>query len=201
MLQQVELKQRIIGGIVLVSLAVILVPFLMDDPRQEVKLLESNVPAWPDDLPLTTIEIDEKGFSPIRQPAAPSTPAKKEKPAKPNRPATTAESDSPTPPSSSKPAPVPATKPTAARKSGAKYEVQVASYSEKNRKIAERFLKKMKSKGYQVQLRAVTLKGKRWLRLVTTEPLQSKQSAAELKQRIDRDFKADGVRSNVRTLK
>ncbi|MBT3473363.1 MAG: hypothetical protein HN454_11125, partial [Gammaproteobacteria bacterium] len=51
MLEQVQIKQRIVGGIVLLSLSIILVPLLMDDPREEVKILESNVAPWPEEQP------------------------------------------------------------------------------------------------------------------------------------------------------
>ncbi len=193
MLQKVELKQRIIGGIVLISLAAILVPFLMDDPRQEVRLLESNVPAWPDNLPLTTIEINEEGFSPAPQPVASS------------RPTTAADSSTVTKPIvdlSTAAAPSTAITPDtpAAESADGRYEVQVVSYSVKSRKRAERFLQRMESKGYQVKLDEGTRKGKRSLR-ITTQPLPSMKTAREMKRKIDLDFKADKVKSMIRSLK
>lgn len=197
MLQQVELKQRIVGGIVLVSIAVIVVPFLMDDPRKEVQILESNVPAWPDDLPTTTIELDEKALSPVSQPVV----------KQPQKPKTKPVVQSPAKPSSEKPpaAVKPAAKKveklaTPAAPSGKQWEVQVVSYGAKSRKRAERFLKRMTEKGYPVELREVTRKGKSTLRIVT-RPVASRGEAKALKKKIDQAFKADKVQSLVRALK
>ena len=189
MLQKVELKQRIIGGIVLVSLAVILVPFLMDDPREEVKLMESNIPPWPDNLPKTVIEISDDDFLPT-----PKRPAKPKPASKPvSRPVATPKPES----KPGKSTPVAESK---AKESGKRYEVQVVSYGAKSRKRAESFLKKMQSKGYKVRLSEITRKGKKSLRIVT-ESLASKKEAKEMSKKIDREFKVDQVKSMVRSLK
>jgi len=200
-LQKVELKQRIIGGVVLVSLAVILVPFLMDDPREEVKLIESNIPPWPDNLPKTVIEIGDDDFLPTPKPVTSAKQASKP----------VAEKISVT---KVKPKPKPKPKPkskakfivksddnlTPKDKSGTRYEVQVVSYGEKSRKRAEAFLKKMQKKGYKVRLSEATRKGKKSLRIVT-EPLASQKEANAMSKKIDKEFKVDQVKSMVRSLK
>lgn len=202
MLDQVLLKQRIVGGVVLLALAVIVVPFLMDDPRQEVKILESNVEPWPNDPPLNLIEISDEEFSPIVEPVAqqPQSVA-------PAQAATSSATSSKKvvankvvqPPKVTKSAPKPSAKKALDKKatsSGKRWEVQVVSYSHKSRKRANRFLKRMKEKGFQVQIK----EGKRQLRLVTA-PLSSEQAAREMKKKIDRTFKVDKVSAMVRLLK
>lgn len=197
MLEQVQIKQRIVGAVVLLSLAVILVPLLMDDPAQEVKILESNVTPWPEEQPLNVIDIDEAAFSPIVEPIAQQPEAEQ-----PEKGAVTAK----TPVAKSAPATT-ATKPKAPVKersttakqspsSGKRWEVQVVSYGLKNRKRAERFLQRMKQKGYSVELKEI----KKTLRLVT-KPLTSEKAAKEMKGKIDRDFKVDQVNSMIRLLK
>ena len=185
MFDQVQLKQRIVGGIVLVALAIILVPFLMDDPRQEVKILESNVDPWPEDPPLNLIEIQEEEFSPIVEPIAQS-------PVAPVKPASQPKS------APAKGQAETAAKPKAGSKkaSGKRWEVQVVSYGRKSRKRAERFLKRMKDKGYTVTLKET----KRTLKLVT-QSVGSEKEAKALKKKIDRDFKVDKVNAMVRLLK
>ncbi|MBC8520112.1 MAG: SPOR domain-containing protein [Gammaproteobacteria bacterium] len=197
MLQKVELKQRIIGGIVLVSLAVILVPFLMDDPREEVKLMESNIPPWPDNLPKTVIEISDDDFLPT-----PKRPAKPKPASKPvSRPVATPKPEvKPKSKPESKPGKSTPVAESKAKESGKRYEVQVVSYGAKSRKRAESFLKKMQSKGYKVRLSEITRKGKKSLRIVT-ESLASKKEAKEMSKKIDREFKVDQVKSMVRSLK
>lgn len=209
MLQKVELKQRIIGGIVLVSLAVILVPFLMDDPREEVKLMESNVPPWPDDLPKTVIEIGDDDFLPRPKPLSKpksktaSNPVSASAPVVDSKSKPTTKADGKT---KAKDGPKAATRKSArvkeskVRDSGKRYEVQVVSYGAKSRKRANAFLKRMQSKGYNVRLSEVTRKGKKSLRIVT-EPLASKKEAMEMSNKIDREFKVDQVKSMVRSLK
>ncbi len=183
MLDQVRLKQRVVGGIVLLSIAIILVPFLMDDPRQEVKILESNVPAWPEDQPLNLIDIKEEEFSPIVEPVAQgSQPSQSKTPAPVVERSTASAGNHSTKPQISA--------------DGKRWEVQVVSYSTKNRKRAERFLKRMQEKGYKVELKG----GSKRLRLVT-EPLSSNKAAKEMKKKIDRDFKVDKVDSMIRLLK
>lgn len=197
MLEQVQIKQRIVGAVVLLSLAVILVPLLMDDPAQEVKILESNVTPWPEEQPLNVIDIDEAAFSPIVEPIAQQPEA--EQPEKGAVTAKTPVAKSAPATTVSKPkAPVKERSTTAKSSvsSGKKWEVQVVSYGLKNRKRAERFLQRMKQKGYSVELKEI----KKTLRLVT-KPLTSEKAAKEMKGKIDRDFKVDQVNSMIRLLK
>lgn len=197
MLQQVELKQRIVGGIALVSIAVIVVPFLMDDPRKEVQILESNIPAWPDDLPTTTIELDEQAITPLPQPVVEPLQEPVPQPVAQLSPAPQAKKA----PAVVEPAPKSinnTAKPATTQ--GKQWEVQVVSYGAKSRKRAERFLKRMVDQGYPVELREVTRKGKSTLRIVT-QPLTSRKEAKALKKKIDQAFKGDKVQSLVRALK
>ncbi len=204
MLDQVQLKQRIVGGVVLLALAVIIVPLLMDDPRQEVKILESNVEPWPDDPPLNLIEISDEEFSPIVEPiaqqpqsAVPAQPvAKSPQRVQPQstQPKKVVANKVTEPPKVVKSVPKPQPKQKAT--SGKRWEVQVVSYSHKSRKRANRFLKRMREKGFQVELKET----KRQLRLVTA-PLTSEKAAREMKKKIDRAFKVDKVSSMVRLLK
>ena len=199
MLQHIELKQRIVGGIVLISLGVIVIPFLMDDPHQEVQILESNIPAWPEDPPLNVIDISEKEFTSVPNPvkaAQPQVPApSKQVKAEPRPPQPQQKSTVRILESSSS-----AVKKQSATATGKRWEVQVASYSVKNRKHAQNFLKKMQKKGYKVELKEVTQSGKKRLRL-STLPLSSSKSAKEMKKKIDREFKVDKVNSMIRLLK
>ncbi len=202
MLDQSQLKQRIIGGIVLVSLATILVPFLMDDPHQEVKILESNVPPWPEDQPLSLIEISEEEFSPIVEPIAQESesPRVLEKPQKPPaiKPVVVEKKSEPVSDPVVK-APVQKTekkKATVSVSGGKQWEVQVVSYSKKSRKRAERFQQRMEKRGYTVLLK----ENNKQIRLVTA-PVGSSKEAKKLKKQIDRDFRTDKVKSMVRLLK
>ncbi len=201
MLDQVQLKQRIVGGVVLLALAVIVVPLLMDDPRQEVKILESNVEPWPEDPPLNLIEISDEEFSPIvepvtQQPQPSTSDGKSSAAAAPSNQNKVVANKVTQPPAKVKPAaasPANSSKSTASDK---QWEVQVVSYSSKSRKRAQRFLKRMQDKGFKVRLK----EGKRQLRVVT-QTLSSEREAKALKKKIDRTFKVDQVHSMVRLLK
>ena len=197
MLDQVQLKQRIVGGLVLLSVAIIVVPFLMDDPRQEVKILESNVEPWPDDPPLNLIEISDEEFSPIVEPVAqhpvtaqPAAKSQKEA-TQQNRVVANKVVKPPVIDKTTKAAPK-----ASSSAGGKQWEVQVVSYSSKSRKRAERFLKRMKEKGFDVRIK----EGKRSLRLVTAT-LSSEKAAKAMKKKIDRAFKVDKVNAMVRLLK
>ncbi|MBT3196158.1 MAG: hypothetical protein HN842_11435 [Gammaproteobacteria bacterium] len=190
MLQQVDIKQRLVGGIVLVTLAVILIPFLMDDPHKEVKILKSNVPAWPEDPPLDVINIREDEFTSVPNP---TQLTRVDQPAATPPVAASANTEK-----SAKP--IVPTFEVAPPSSGKQWAVQVASYSIRKRKHALRFLKKMQDKGYKVKLSEVTQKGKKRLKL-STLPLSSHQAAKEMKKRIDHDFRVDKVDSMIRRLK
>ena len=197
MLEQVQIKQRIVGGIVLLSLSIILVPLLMDDPREEVKILESNVAPWPEEQPLNLIEVNEEEFSPIVEPIA-QQPAETTVPAKVASPLKKIESKVVEKSVAKKVTAKAPVKELSTKKasSGKQWEVQVVSYSRKSRKRAEHFLKRVKQKGYSVTLKEI----KKQLRLVT-EPLSSEKEAKEMKKKIDRDFKVDQVHSMIRLLK
>ncbi len=195
------LQKRLIGGGVLLLLALIVVPFLMDDPRQEPQLVESNIKSWPQERPRPPIEVDEREFSPVVAPT-------ESDPQEPLIPSTT-EAFSPPPEVEPPPTAIPpvvSTKtvtppslkprsetPTAGEK---RWEVQVASYGLSRRSLAEKFLERMKAKGYHVELRKVGSN----LRVVTAA-VGSSSEARKLKKKIDRDFRVDKVQSMIRRLK
>ena len=142
MSDKINLKQRIIGGIILVSLTVIALPFLMDEPRPEMQILDSNVDPFPEHLPQTTIKLKQDKFAEQPKLKAVSTPTVKQE----------AE-----PKAAPKAAPKvehkvePKVEPKAASKAKS-WVVQVVSYRSKSRKRADTFLKKMQKRGYNIKL-------------------------------------------------
>jgi len=185
MSDKINLKQRIIGGIILVSLTVIALPFLMDEPRPEMQILDSNVDPFPEHLPQTTIKLKQDKFAEQPKLKAVSTPTVKQE----------AE-----PKAAPKAAPKvehkvePKVEPKAASKAKS-WVVQVVSYRSKSRKRADTFLKKMQKRGYNIKL--IEDKKRGMLRLVI-DGFKSLATAKAMSKKIDEDFKVDKVKSMVK---
>jgi DedD protein len=197
-------KHRIVGAIVLVSLAVIFVPLLLDDgvPPTGGKT-SSEIPARPDDTPAGATKVvvtplasgagDKAAAEPPAPPAA-AVPhdAAAEKPA------------AAAPPAEVKPAPPPAEKkpeaPSAKPKPPAKtpgtgkvtkgWVVQVGTFSHADN--AERLREKLKSHGHAVSSENITLDGGKAVRL-RVGPFRDKTAAVKAQARIQKDVGVQGV--------
>ena len=177
-----QLKRRLIGAIVLVSLAIIFLPMLLEHepeglkptpmkplpeepPRQFDSSLLQDIPPETATTPEAPKAVQPRADTPAVEPA----PASTEKPRTAKAPA--------------KPAPKPVPKPTAkagkptgaGKSSPSGWVVQVASLS--NRESATKLVKKLRRAGLDtMEPRAVTVKGKRFYR-VQVGPEISRENA------------------------
>ncbi len=136
---QDQLKQRLVGAVVLVALAVIFLPMVLDgDKRSGIPTFGSNVPEAPAgqgpviDIPLEMPPPPAEVATVVEQPVVPATAAAPAVPPvpKPTAPAATPAKVAPAPaPVAAQPAPAPAVvaaKPSA----GDAWAVQVGSFSD-----------------------------------------------------------------------
>lgn len=157
-----QLKKRLVGAVVLVALAVIFVPMLLEgDKRTDIPMFGSNVPEAPEsrpnmvDIPLqvpsppTTVPVVvERELPPEPVAVAPAPPAPAAAPA----PAPQAQPKPVAPAQTVKPATVAAAPKPAA---GESWAVQVGSFSEQAN--ASRLRDSLRGKGYPAYVEQVKL--------------------------------------------
>ncbi len=154
-------KQRIVGAIVLVALAVIFIPMLLSGKRDDVfSDFEQVIPPKPDALknikvlelenPIPPPALRDEVVSPVDE-TTPEAPPASKKPAK-------AEVKAPTEPPSATPASTPAVKKPAKKPAAQAWAVQVGSFSKRNN--AMRLRDKLRKAGYRAYVEKVsTAKG------------------------------------------
>lgn len=175
-----QLKQRIVGAIVLVALGVIFIPMILqrDD---SVNISGSNIPEIPDELK----KLATREMPPIKAPPAPpettrqltdeDTPAGK--------------TDNTTPPAEqqeapeSKPAPVSDKKSTQPARA---WVVQVASFSERKKALALR--DRLRKGGYTAFVESLSSKAGVLYR-VRVGPVVKRSEAEDLQKKIIKKFK------------
>ncbi|MFS1522594.1 SPOR domain-containing protein [Microbulbifer sp. 2304DJ12-6] len=187
-------KQRIVGALVLVALAVIFLPSLLDREAAKGYISEvSQIPAEPDIHPIEIAKPEPvKGVSPAPpadaafQPAVPeqfsNPPAQAEQSAA-SPPADNRAQDSPTSSSNTPVAPKKGASPLVdAQGLPMAWVVQVASYREPTR--AEQLRIRLMDKGYRAYTRAVQTDKGRLVR-VLVGPKINKLDAQALKRELD----------------
>ena len=181
-------KQRIIGAIVLVALAVIFIPILLPGHRDlGFSDTESHIPAKPDELEnLKVLELEKPLPAPApreivrtpideRSPPAPKTES--EPPAVEQKPITAEQKPSPPP--------VKETKPDTATTTKA-WVVQVGSFSKRDN--AMRLRDKLRSKGYKTFVEQISTADKTFYR-VRVGPVVSRSNAAALQKELQTKMK------------
>lgn len=167
-----RLKQRLLGGAVLVALVVIFVPMLIDEPIDSRVVSDHRMPEKP-------VAI-EKAMPTILPPPPVENPA----PSTTNRTQPAAETPVQAPPPSPPPREVGSNK--VAKASPTAWVIQVASLTvEKN---AEKLVSDLKKADLPATLKRVTVDGKRHYR-VLVGPEVNHKIAMKMVEQIKRDFK------------
>jgi DedD protein len=191
-----QLKQRLIGAAVLVSLAVIFIPVILEGPDDEWVPRTHDIPAPPEldyrasmDLPLPEPDTQETPVS-VTTPVAPAAPQPEQLPIAENTVAV-----NPVPPESPQVAapdsgqPVQAVPPQRDKTAPGWY-AQVGSFSKESNAVSVR--DGVVKAGYQAQLQTVdTGKGSSYRVLVGPE--KSRASAEQLLRKLDTQLNRTGI--------
>lgn len=177
-----QLKRRLVGAVVLVSLAVIFLPMLINDPRGEgIEITTTNIPPQPVPRQEATAAVDvfeSKVFLPDDEPLIP--PLKQEERATPlgpkpaPKPRQTTASDTPRP---------------EIRTGLSAWVIQVASLSKQDR--AEDLVRKLKAQGHSAFMEQVYIKGRNLYRIRVGPELDRKR-AERTAEAINTAFKVKG---------
>lgn len=201
------LKQRVIGALVLISLVVIFVPMLFDEPHSErtsgtIKLPEeppfpeveapqtptSETPAYyieEPDLPAasSTIEtVPESSGSPVQAPGTTAEPAKEPETVQAPEPV---QAPQPKPQPKPEPKPEPADSAEYTRSLDGAWVVQLGSFGSADN--ARRLRENVREKGYNSHLQEIT-RGDQKLTRVFSGPFAEKAEAERAKQVLDKAF-------------
>ncbi len=167
-----RLKQRLLGGTVLVALVVIFVPMLIDEPVDGKIVTDHRIPPKPETIeqPMPSI-LPPPPAQTGTVPSLPAPPAEEVKTVAP-----------PPPPV----APAPATPKPGERASPSAWMIQVASLTVKEN--AEKLAADLKKAGLPALMERVKVEGKTHYR-VRVGPEVNHQTALSMAERIKRDFK------------
>ena len=194
------LKQRLVGAIIIVSLAVIFIPLILEGPEDELASRNQEMPPPPRidyqaevELPIPT-ETPEPVAAPDSQPgrespvvaAAPQAAAEPEPVPPPAEPvAETTAAETPAPPPAA-PAPAASSPPAAA----GTWAVQVGSFSQQLN--AQGLRDRLRKAGYTVFLRDVKTGNTHTWR-VLLGPLNDRGKAEQLRDRLSREQHLKGI--------
>lgn len=190
-------KHRLTGAIILVILAVIFVPMLLDG-ESPTTITETNIPSKPDEFSSKVIPLDE-----ITQPVLPETPPAASAPAAPvvqkppSDPAAPAVQNPPAAAPVTAPAPTPAaapnkpqaSKPAASGKPGG-WVVQLGSFSSEQNAVALR--DQLRAKGYTAFVEK-TQSGAASRYRVNAGPEPERARAEALRDALEKDMKQKGM--------
>ncbi|MFP3873308.1 MAG: SPOR domain-containing protein [Thiohalophilus sp.] len=184
-----QLKQRIVGAIVLVALAVIFIPMLLSSDRDgEMTIIESNIPPRPDNVARVKT-LDIKPDSPAPQPVEPPdsrTPVDEHTPEAEDSPAS---DDTTDPAAGDEPETTQAVTPADDIDTKA-WAVQVGSFSKQNNALGLR--DKLRDKGYSVFVEKVgTDKGE--IYRVRVGPEVRRSEAEELQNELQKKLDLGGM--------
>lgn len=181
-----KLKKRLVGAVVLVSLAIIFIPMMLDGgERSSMPLFGSNIPEKPD-----------YQFEPLEIPLQPVAPIAEERPVLIDKPEPTpaAIATAPAPaarveePPLTAPTPAP-TKP-AAQSDQVAWVVQVGSFAQSDNALALR--DKLRAKGFTAFVEKLGTDSGTVYR-VRIGPELKRESAEEQLQRLQREMKMKGI--------
>jgi DedD protein len=194
-----QLKRRLVGAVVLVSLAVIFLPMMLQGrDAQEARIEQTNIPPKPsrvqafkssvmpvaDDEPLIPpLDDPPPALVPIAAPVAPAMPARESAAAAPS-------AVSVKPPRQLAAEPEPETTAVPEPKVGiAAWVVQVVSLS--NRDNAERLIADLRKNDFPAFMESISIKGKTLFR-VRVGPEIDRQRADAMAEKIQQQFKLKG---------
>ena len=174
-----NLKHRLTGAIILVSVAVIFIPVILEGPDNEWAPLSHSIPEAP--------QLDFKAHLDVPAPIpAPVKPPAVQKPAEPAKTAVPAPGPEPDP--EPEPEPVEQAQPATASLSG--WYVQVGSFSQQLN--ATGLGKRLELSGYETRLQKATTKtGHAWR--VMVGPSKSRSVAEKLRDRLARERQLKGI--------
>lgn len=181
-----KLKQRLVGAVVLVSLAIIFIPMLLDGgERSSMPMFGSNIPAKPD-----------YAFEPLDIPLQPVPPVAEERPVLIDKPEPLPQPTPPEEKAQPKPAPAvaaakkPAPAATVAEGEQSAWVVQVGSFSQSSNALALR--DKLRGKGFTAFVEKVKAEGNTVYR-VRIGPELKRQNAEKQLQRLQREMQLKGI--------
>jgi DedD protein len=173
-----NLKHRLTGAVILVSVAVIFIPVILEGPDNEWAPLSHSIPEAP--------QLDYRAHLEVPAPIpAPVKPAAAPKPAEPAKTAV--------PVPEPEPEPEPVEQPQPAIKSLSGWYVQVGSFSQELN--ASGLSKRLELSGYETRLqKATTETGYAWR--VMVGPSKTKDVAEKLRDRLARERQLKGIVMN-----
>jgi DedD protein len=206
-----KLKQRLVGAIILVSLAVIFIPIILEGPDDEWSPRSPGMPEAPRmdygvdmELALPPVETAESGDPENLEPMEPDGPAvvpavvppvaQPAEPAKPEPPPA-----QPVAPPAPAPAPTPAPAPAAAtadKESGSLpvpppgWYIQVGSFSQ--RMNAEGLRDRLTAAGHTTRLQSINI-GKAQVYRVLVGPTTSRAAAEQQNSRLEKQQQIKGI--------
>ena len=191
-----QLKQRLVGAAVLVLLAVIFVPMVLDRPPEpEVRIEHPTLPPRDETdfssriVPMTELQAPPAEVEPKRELVPESEPAA---PPLPVEPPGTLTAAAKAPATENKPAPAPAAEPKAPKVGVAPtaWAIQMGSFSSANNAIALR--DKLKKLGYVAFIETARVDGKEITR-VFVGPELARERAGELVKKLQADTDLKGM--------
>jgi len=180
-------KQRIIGALIIVSLAVIFLPMMFDEPHEERTRQTIDIPEQPD-FPEVRVDRPQRpdadlDMEPVEPPEAPREPAPQPTEPQPVEPETQTRAEA-----EPEPAPEPASEtPDSAALEGS-YLVQLGSFGsgDNARKLRDR----AREAGIQAYVEELTREGETFTR-VFAGPFMSRSDAQSAKSDLDERFSLD----------
>lgn len=203
-----KLKQRLVGAIVLVSLAVIFIPIILEGPEDEWSPRNQGIPEPPRmdygvdmELALPPVDTTETGEEESLDSATPETAAAAPAVAPPVVPPAepvTAAAPPPPPPAAApeKPAKPPAAAAASAGETGTLpvpppgWYIQVGSFSQ--RMNAEGLRDRLRAAGHTTRLQAINI-GKAQVYRVLVGPADTRASAEQQAARLEKQQKIKGI--------
>ncbi len=172
-----NLKHRLTGAIILVSVAVIFIPVILEGPDNEWTPLSHSIPEAP--------QLEYKAHLDVPAPIEAPAPVKPTAAQKPAEPAKTA-----VPVPEPEPVPEPVEQPQPAAKSLSGWYVQVGSFSQELN--ASGLGKRLELSGYETRLQKTTTKtGYAWR--VMVGPSKTRDVAEKLRDRLASERQLKGI--------
>lgn len=185
-----HLKKRLIGAIVLVALAVIFVPMLLDEKEADTGLTRTNVPPRPEAPFTSRIQPLAAEVAPAPVPLQEPPPVKVAKPPVETKPQPTPKVE---PPKAvvSQPAKatVPKAKPATTSVPPSSWVIQVGSFS--SQENADKLVKQLRAAKFPAFLKKIVVDGKVMFR-VRVGPEVDQKKAQQMQARIEEKFKLKG---------
>lgn len=189
-----RIKQRLVGAIVLISLAVIFIPFILEGPDDEWTPRTQDMPQPPriDYQAEVELPIPQAVPEPVEVPASAQHAQEAGEPANPEAPPTPSEPAVPEPPAAQAAAsqPVSSKSVPAPAGTGGKWVIQVGSFSQQPN--ASGLRDRLHKAGYTSYLQKIDVNGTAAWR-VLVGPYDSREQAERQRDRISREQQLKGL--------